>query len=347
VLRFSKVSSHASLQIVAGGVLNCSPYRLAPASRNRVDPRWYGSMRTTPRTSPFISAQLKTKSTSCLITITLFALLLVSERQSQAQDVALQPPAQNDTLQIAAREQELRRKEEQLLEAMRKAETSSQPNAAIEPASSSSAEPSIQEAAAQKVAVDSPAEEISISSADSSEQVGSRRELRELEQHPALATKKAKAPTSRSSHSSTIKTYAAEDHPDGTTARRLGTYTRVNRDEYQRPTPRRETSQTHTVTLDDIQQEASVRSVSLAREAVATIRHGSTHLRTGPSRLDTNLLSLPQYSEVSIDYRSGSWYRVKTVRGIRGWVPGNSLLFDAGVSPRSAVRIGAVQGKVR
>ncbi len=270
-----------------------------------------------------------------------------NQSQAQDQDVAPQLSAQGDTLQIAAREQELRRKEEELLQAMRNAETNSQPKVLSEPSAKPPVEPQGKETVVEKVSASSTSDETSDGPRDSFRNDDEHQELRALEYHPALVTKKAKTPATHHSHSSTIKTHAVEDQPDGTTARRLGTYTRVNRDDYQRLAPRRETSQTHTVTLNDIQQEASVRSVSLAQEEVATIRNGTTHLRTGPSRLDTNLLTLPQYSEVSIDYRSGSWYRVKTTRGIRGWVPGNSLLFDAGISPRSAVRIGAVQGKVR
>ncbi len=270
---------------------------------------------------------------------------LVSGFPAHAQDSASQLPAQEDTLQIAAREQELRRKEEELLQAMRNAEEGSKPKASGELPVETIAAQEPSETVIEKVSVSRDnAVDTAVDSAVLSDE---HQELRALEQHPALVTKKIESPKPRHAESAIIKTHTVEDHPDGTTARRLGTYTRVKRDDYQWPSTQRETSPAHTVTLSDIQREASVRSVSLAHEEVATIRNGSTHLRTGPSRLDTNVLALPQYSEVSIDYRSGSWYRVKTTRGVRGWVPGNSLLFDAGISPRSAVRIGAVQGKVR
>lgn len=305
-------------------------------------------MRTTHSTSTSNTQSRKgftIQASYVLVALIFLSLWFVSGRQTHAQDSASQSAAQGDTLQIAAREQELRRKEEELLQAMRNAEMAAKPKAAEEIPTQLSAAPESSEPAIEKVSASS--ENTIAVASDRTEHVNDHRELRALERHPALVTRKTEPPVSRSSQPATIKTHIVEDHPDGTTARRLGTYTRVNRDSDRWQGAPRETSQAHTVTLGDIQREASVRSVSLAHDEVATIRNSSTHLRTGPSRLDTNLLTLPQYSEVSIDYRSGSWYRVKTTRGVRGWVPGNSLLFDAGISPRSAVRIGAVQGKIR
>ncbi len=251
-------------------------------------------------------------------------------------------------MQIAAREQELRRKEEELLQAMREAGAREVGTREAGPsAAQDTAQTTPKKVVVQEQSVAAQVEQVSVQADDELVEADEHQQLRALEHHPALRSKKPEASLSSQPVPGTIKTHSVESQPDGTTARRLGTYTRVNRDNYEWPRSQRATAQAHTVSLGEIQHEASIRSVSLAHEEVATIRNNVTHLRTGPSRLDTNLLSLPQYSEVSIDYRSGSWYRVKTTQGVRGWVPGTALLFDAGISPRSAVRVGAIQGKVR
>lgn len=241
----------------------------------------------------------------------------------------------SESAELSAREQELQRKEEELLRTMQGGGS-----AQGAPEAHNSDTITSQSDSAAIIRVDNVTEVPDYAAALHNE----RNQLHALEHHPALDAVRTKEPQRPSrSASSAVKTHTVESSPDGTTARRLGTYVRVGPEFERSGNLHRETAQAHTVSLHSIQQEASIRPVSYSFEEVATIRSGSTHLRTGPSRLDVNLMPLPQYSEVSIDYRDGSWYRVKTHRGLRGWVPGSSLLFDAGISPRSAVRIGAVK----
>lgn len=239
---------------------------------------------------------------------------------------------------LSAREKELQRKEEELLRVMQGVGVQQ----TLENSETTTLEP--KRNTMPVLTVDSPSE-----SSDNNT-TGSERpnQLRALESHPALDDRPVRAPNRTAPNaSSSIRTYVPDNHPDGTTAKRLGTYTRVIPGYGQSGSEHRETARTHTVSLNDIQEEASIRPASLSYEEIATVRGGSSHLRTGPSRLDTNLMPLPQYSEVVIDYRSGNWYRVRTRAGVRGWISGTALLFDAGISPRSAVRVSAVKGSPR
>lgn len=253
----------------------------------------------------------------------------------------LQSPVQTEITIIdeAAREQELQRKEEELLRTL-----GAHPESATQTASGP-AEP------VQIGKVEVPAR-IEVSEGDSFNQVVIQEEpagnsLRALEHHPALDARRMPA-ANQSPPSNTIRTYVPDDGYDGTTAARVGTFHRVDRSQPRDNRPQRETASTHTISLQEIEEEASLRHASLDFNEVATIRNASTRLKIGPARSDSNLNApLPQFSEVSIDYRSGSWYRVRTTSGERGWVHGSSLLFDAGISPRSAVRIGAVSSNIR
>jgi hypothetical protein len=253
----------------------------------------------------------------------------------------LQSPVEADIMIMdeAAREQELQRKEEELLRSL---------GAHPEPATKSVSGPA---EAVQIGKVEVPAR-IESSEGDSFNQVvvqeePARNSLRALEHHPALDARQVPA-ANQSPPSNTIRTYVPDDGYDGTTAARVGAFHRVDRSQPRDNRPQRETASTHTISLQEIEKEASLRHASLDFNEVATIRNASTRLKIGPARSDSNLHApLPQYSEVSIDYRSGSWYRVRTTSGVRGWVHGSSLLFDAGISPRSAVRIGAVSSNIR
>jgi hypothetical protein len=242
---------------------------------------------------------------------------------------------------ISAREQELQRKEAELLKALHgSVAQQDQSGASVpSPGSESDSRPLI-----------------TINNAPSipygSEQLdGEHNALRVLEHHPALSPLPPRtappAPATNTFSSGIIKTHESENHPDGTTARRIGTYKRVSGSYDRSQGYTRQTSRTHTISLGRVENEIWVNPESLSNQEVATIRSSSAMLRTGPSRQGTNLTRIPQYSEVAVDYRRGDWYRVKTDRGVRGWVPGTTLLFDAGTSPVSTVRIGAVTGKIR
>lgn len=179
----------------------------------------------------------------------------------------------------------------------------------------------------------------------SSEGLSNTDRLKGLEHHPALEPpqKPKVVPVATSNR---VRTKRSEDFPDGTTARRIGSFYRIDRD----TTDANDSSNaghTRTVPLEDLGPAITVRPALLTSDELATIRNSSTYLKTGPTRLDSTLLRIPQNSEVSIDYRSGAWYRIRTTNGVRGWVPGSSLLFDAGSSPRSTVRVGGVHGSLR
>jgi hypothetical protein len=285
----------------------------------------------------------------CLITGYLTPL-----QGAYAQQIEPQSATSQDAFQITAREQELRRKEEELLNAMRglSDDATNTTSASAKPVANPSRQKSIENAiTAAKVERDEVEVEANISVGEQGEQViGDQHErLRALEQHPALVDKKLVGKkqdfTTPKTRSASVRSH--ENQSEYTGSRKLGSYTRVKREGRYDSDPILKTPRSHTVALQDISREASVRSVSLSQQEVATIQNGSTHLRTGPTRLDANVLSLPQFSEVAIDYRSGNWYRVTTTSGVRGWVPGTALLFDAGISNRSAVRVGAVRGKIR
>jgi hypothetical protein len=102
----------------------------------------------------------------------------------------------------------------------------------------------------------------------------------------------------------------------------------------------------HTVPLDEseeeVQLEPTIRSHSSSR---ASITASKAAVRTGPSKSESMLFLLPAGSQVIIDRRSGEWYRVVTDSGARGWIFGQSLLFDDGVPAGSAVRVKAVRSK--
>lgn len=82
---------------------------------------------------------------------------------------------------------------------------------------------------------------------------------------------------------------------------------------------------------------------SLRDSSVATIITDKAPLRVGPGKQESAMYTLPRLSAVSIEYRSGEWYRIITNGGLRGWVYGSSLRFDTGVSPVSTVRVGGVR----
>lgn len=164
--------------------------------------------------------------------------------------------------------------------------------------------------------------------------------LLELQHHPALNPRPTPKPYLPPSNN-TIRTKSYEDFPDGTTAKRVGSFYRIG------SSPSASASKPpvgsgRTVPLNELSGQATVRPALFNSDRIAVIRNTSTVLRTGPSRFDSVLVKIPQYSEVTIDYRSGGWYRIQTDEGIRGWLPGNSLLFQNGVSPRSVVHIGGV-----
>jgi SH3-like domain-containing protein len=49
---------------------------------------------------------------------------------------------------------------------------------------------------------------------------------------------------------------------------------------------------------------------------------------------------------VTIEHRTGDWYRIIMTDGTRGWINGNALIFDAGVRAGSTVRVGAFETRL-
>ncbi len=73
---------------------------------------------------------------------------------------------------------------------------------------------------------------------------------------------------------------------------------------------------------------------------VASIAVDRAPLRIGPGQRESALLVMSRDAQVTIEYRTGEWYRVITDAGTRGWLSSGALLFDVGVPSTSTVRIG-------
>ncbi len=166
--------------------------------------------------------------------------------------------------------------------------------------------------------------------------------LKDLAHHPALEPPpKVKIEPPPLVATSRIRTRTVEEAPDGTTANRLGSFYRIDRADLE--TKHKESGgRRQTVPIRNYKSSEVIRPALLTSDELATIQNPSTWLKTGPHRLDSTLIKIPQNAEVRIDYRSGEWYRIKTTGGIRGWVIGSALLFDTDTPPSSTVRVGAV-----
>jgi hypothetical protein len=266
----------------------------------------------------------------------------------------------SNSIELDSREQELRRKEQELLQALevksdQAATTEHIPQAespapanlredaeAIRilevraPESKPAFEKALDVAPKNELRQDSTPQEMTQQSHSNQSEA-----LKELQHHPALEPPR-KAKTVPMVPSNRVRTKTFEEFPDGTTAKRVGSFYRIDRAGADSQSVNG-AERARTVPLQDIVPANSTRPAMLTSEELATIRSTSTYLKTGPTRLDSALLKVPQYSEVTIDHRSGTWYRVKTANGVRGWVPGSALLFDDGMNPRSTVRISGVQ----
>lgn len=250
-----------------------------------------------------------------------------------------------ETTAIDSREQELRRKEEELLRAIDLSSTNT-PQSSISPSQAPRKPVDLVDRAGGVIMeVKAPQEPIAAESLGQIQPSEPRIErataLEELARHPALEPIE-KVPSSPPIAPNRVRTMSYDDFPDGTTAQRVGSFYRIKRggdttDSMGAGPPAR------TVPIQDMSPTHTARPALLTSDELATIRNSSTYLRTGPTRLDSALLKVPQYTEVTIDYRSGTWYRVRTENGVRGWVPGSSLLFDAHIPPHSTVRVSGVR----
>jgi Bacterial SH3 domain len=75
----------------------------------------------------------------------------------------------------------------------------------------------------------------------------------------------------------------------------------------------------------------------------ARVTTDKTPLRIGPGAKEPTLVRLTRNSIVEIEHRTGSWYRVITSSGTRGWITGSFLLFDQTNFPDSTNRVIAYQ----
>jgi len=250
-----------------------------------------------------------------------------------------------ETSVIDSREEELRRKEQELLRSI-DLNSTTVPAASVAPHDAPSSSPNLADAApAVVLEVKAPEEPVVVEPLGQMQPAQARPEkptaLAELTRHPALEPPK-KIPAAPPVLPNRVRTKSYDEFPDGTTAKRLGSFYRIDRGgEYTNAVGG--VARARTVPIQDMSPTNTGRPALLTSDELATIRNSSTYLRTGPTRLDSALLKVPQYAEVIIDYRSGAWYRVRTENGVRGWVPGSSLLFDANIPPHSTIRIGGVR----
>jgi hypothetical protein len=236
----------------------------------------------------------------------------------------------SEQARIAAREEELRRKEAELVKAMGMATSTTQ-------GSTETIEKTTTVSETQRTTTEEHVE----NDLQTSEELV---ELKAISSHPVLESKKVR--TGSSSNTPTrIRTYSSDETNRDDTARRLDSFRRVDSRSSLESTDAYGSTKSKIVSLREIEQDIFHRPMPIQEAEVATIGLRSARLRTGPSTKNVTLVSLPEYSEVAIDYRSGDWYRIKTPSGLRGWVQGRALLFDAGISPTSTVKIGAVRAE--
>lgn len=135
-----------------------------------------------------------------------------------------------------------------------------------------------------------------------------------------------------------VRTHYSQDHHDGTTARRINRFFKLQPDNWNADDGRqRGTLSPLTEASESERRVPTYDSQSL----MATIRSRRAILKMSPNN-NTRILTLSRETPVEIDYRKGSWYRVKTSTGMRGWIDGSDLLFNEGVSSASLIHIGGI-----
>lgn len=100
--------------------------------------------------------------------------------------------------------------------------------------------------------------------------------------------------------------------------------------------------QTFTVPSADSAPEEEI-TPSVNQLPVARITKDRTPLRIGPGSNQASLHNLSRNSVVEIEHRTGTWYRVISSSGARGWVSGTVLIFDVDNFPGSTDRVMAYQ----
>ena len=211
---------------------------------------------------------------------------------------------ETDPQVLSLREQELKRKEEELLRAMGLA----------------TSEPShINQASSQP---------------PSATRNGA---LDRIRSHPALHETYRKKHSSVAPTNGQIRTHYSSDYYDGTTAKRINKFYRLPQNQSTRVTVARIQSPLNSP------EESPPRAYDIATQnsdiLSATVSARRVVLKTGPSRSDIQIATLSRETPLEIDYRKGSWYRLKTQTGVRGWLEGKHLLFNEGINPSSTVYI--------
>lgn len=240
----------------------------------------------------------------------------------------------SEQARIAAREEELRRKEAELVKAM--GMSSGVTQGPTETAQKTTTISKVQ----QEPSVATTQESVERKAGSSEELVN----LKAISSHPMLESKKTSA-SSSSNIPHSIRTHSSEQTIRDDTARKLDSFRRVDSKSSFDSNDSYGASKSKLVSLGEIEEDILRRPMPIQDAEVATIGLRAARLRTGPSTKNVTLVSLPEYSEVAIDYRSGDWYRIKTPSGLRGWIQGRALLFDAGISPSSTIKIGAVRAE--
>jgi hypothetical protein len=289
----------------------------------------------------------RTTRTPRMVACAVIIVILVTSARVEAQSSETSGVG-SDATQFSAdaishREEELRRKEAELLRAINSG-TSLPTN--VEQVRVQSSEPIVTDSVKVSAPLEVPIKTVTeLNKAEPSteaEAVSKTTQrpqfnaLQEVENHPALESKKAVvAPPP-------IQRVKVTSRESTSRSRKPDTFRRVDRDSESINSAANAFTSSKTISLREIEAERD-RPAPYQYEAIATISGHDATLRTGPRNVDRALGMAPRFSEVSIDYRSGDWYRVRTGSGLRGWVQGRNLLFDAGISHRSAVRIGAVK----
>lgn len=79
---------------------------------------------------------------------------------------------------------------------------------------------------------------------------------------------------------------------------------------------------------------------------VARVTKNNVPLRIGPGPRESTILKVPRNSIVTIEHRTGDWYRIIMTDGARGWINGGALIFNEGVRSGSTVRVGAFETRL-
>lgn len=282
------------------------------------------------------------KSSCCAVLIC--SSFTVTEAQSPEGLDSKSIVAAPSTDALSTREEALRRKEAELLRAISSGDTVqakiapevASPVESLPTDSAKSSPPLEAPVTAVKSRVDM-APNVSAISDSATETSPEIRTLQEMGNHPALEPKKISSPR-------TAQKPEVTNRSSSPNVRKPDTFRRVERDREEIKSSPKLFGNSRTVSLAEIEAERD-RPAPLEYEAVATIASRDATLRAGPRSADRALGSAPRFSEVSIDYRTGEWYRVQTMSGLRGWIQGRNLLFDAGISGNSTVRIGAVKAE--